>query len=358
VVHKPGLFDPGLVYNAHFDDFLGFMCEAGPDLLGGATGPTCRVLAAAGVPTSAEGLNLATIGVQALVGSRTVARRVTNVSGHALTLSAQRHAPRGYTLSVRPRILRVRAGGTATYRVRITNAGAPVGAWRFGDLTWRGGGYAVHSTIAVRGARIGAPASVAASGASGAVDVPVRFGYAGAYHAVPSGLVASRPLTGSVAQDPDQTFGSPDDGAGGVARLPVTIGPTSYWRLQYADPGSDDLDLYLLDASGKVVASSTAGGTNELIQLSHPPAGSYTLAVHGWQVAGTHRFAIDNWIVPSGRGSLAVTSAPTTATVAGTGTVRLAWAGATPAGVYYGALDHTDGPHRLGQTVVRVTGAG
>jgi hypothetical protein len=53
-----------------------------------------------------------------------------------------------------------------------------------------------------------------------------------------------------------------------------------------------------------------------------------------------------------------VTAAPTTATVAGSGTVRLAWTGATAAGVYYGAVDHTDGTHRLAQTVVRVNGAG
>jgi hypothetical protein len=38
--------------------------------------------------------------------------------------------------------------------------------------------------------------------------------------------------------------------------------------------------------------------------------------------------------------------------------VRLAWTGATSAGTYYGALDHTDGTEQLAQTVVQVTGAG
>jgi len=159
-----------------------------------------------------------------------------------------------------------------------------------------------------------------------------------------------------VLQDPDQTFGTPDDSQGGVTNVPVTIGDTSYWRIEYVKPGNDDIDLYLLDASGDVVAQSTAGGTDELIELSHPAAGSYTLAVHGWQVAGTHQFSIDNWVVPTGTGSLTVTSAPAQATTGGTWTVSLAWTGATPAGTYYGAVDHTNGTDELAQTVVQVTG--
>lgn len=355
IVAKPGMFNPGLVYDAGFADYVAFLCGATT----GVVDPDfCSDLTDAGYPTEAENLNLATIGIQALVGNETVKRTVTNVSGKALTVWADTSdAPKGYTVSVSPRTLTVPAGGTASFEVTIANDGAPVGAWRFGNLTWRGAGYSVNSTIAVRGASIGAPAVVSGSGASGTIDVPVKFGYAGSYTAVPSGLVASAPLVGSVMQDPDQKFPSADDGQGGVTKVPVTIPDTSYWRMQYAAPGSDDLDLYLLDSSGKVVAASTNGGTDELIELSHPAAGSYTLAVHGWQVSGTHQFSIDNWIVPAGQGSLTVTSAPTTTTVAGTGTVSLAWSGATPAGTYYGAVDHTDGSNELGQTIVRVAGS-
>ncbi|GAA1965072.1 hypothetical protein GCM10009798_26660 [Nocardioides panacihumi] len=354
-VARPGMFDPGLVYDAGFEDYLAFLCGAVP---GAVSQARCAALAGAGFPTEAQNLNLATIGNQALVGRETVKRKVTNVSGKTLTVDADTSdAPAGYTVSVSPRRLTVPAGGTASFEVTIANNGAPVGAWRFGNLTWRGSGYRVNSTIAVRGASIGAPAVVTGSGASGTVDVPVKFGYDGTYKAVPSGLVASAPLTGTVLQDPDQKFGTPDDTQGGVTKVPVTIGSTSYWRIQYVKPGNDDIDLYLLDSTGKVVAQSTAGGTNELIELSHPAAGSYTLAVHGWQVTGTHQFSIDNWVVPTGQGSLTVTSAPTTATVAGTGTVSLAWTGASPAGVYYGSVDHTDGTNELAQTVVQVTGA-
>ncbi|MFT4264185.1 MAG: S8 family serine peptidase [Nocardioides sp.] len=355
VVDRPGLFDPGLVYDAGFNDYLGFYCDAAPAIFSDASA-TCSSLAAAGVPTRTEDLNLATIGISSLVGSETVQRTVTNVSDKTIKVSADtKEAPTGYSVSVSPSKLTVAPGATASFTVTIANKGAaPAGEWRFGNLTWKGSGYTVNSAIAVKGAKIGAPSSVTGSGESGTADVPVKFGYDGTYTPVPSGLVASTPLTGSVKQDPDQTFGTSDDASGGVTEVPVTIGDTSYWRIEYAAAGDDDLDLYLLDASGDVVASSTNGGTDELIELIDPAAGDYTLAVHGWQVSGTHEFSIDDWVVPAGTGSLTVASAPTTATVGGTGTVSLAWSGA-PAGTSYGILDHSDGSSQLATTVVKVT---
>jgi subtilisin family serine protease len=353
-VSKPGMFDPGLVYDAGFNDYVAFLCGAVP---GFVTESTCSALSGAGFPTDAEDLNLATIGIQALAGNETVSRTVTNVSDKTITVYADtRDAPKGYSVSVSPRKLTVPAGGQASFDVTIANKGnAPVGEWRYGNLTWRGSGYDVRSTIAVRGTAVGAPSAVSGTGASGTVDVPVKFGYDGTYTAVPSGLVGSAPLTGSVQQDPDQTYPSADDGVG-VAKVPVHIGDTSYWRIQYVLPGDDDIDLYLLNSAGQVVAQSTAGGTDELIELSHPAAGDYTLVVHGWQVSGTLNFSIDNWVVPTTPGTLTVTSAPTAATVGEEGTVSLAWTGATPAGTYYGALDHTDGTSSLAQTIVQVTG--
>ncbi|MFT4287843.1 S8 family serine peptidase [Nocardioides sp.] len=359
VVSEPGLFDPGLVYDAGLYDYLGFLCGAGegPSLFSDPTA-SCGAIADAGYPTEAEDLNLPTIGISAVVGSETVTRTVTNVSDQTLTVTADtRDVPEGYSVAVSPRTLRIPAGESASYEVTVANVDAPIGEWRFGNLVWKGSGYTVTSTIGVKAAQIAAPESVTGSGASGSVDVPVKFGYDGSYSALASGLVASAPLTGTVLQDPDQTYGTSDDSEGGVAEVPVTIGDTSYWRIEYVQDGDDDIDLYLLGPDGEVVASSTAGGTDELIELSHPEAGTYTLAVHGWQVTGAdHPFSIDSWIVPSGSGSLTVTSAPTSATADATGTVSLAWTDATPAGTYYGVLDHTDGSSVLGQTIVAVTG--
>ncbi|WP_300675951.1 S8 family serine peptidase [Nocardioides sp.] len=357
VVSKPGMFNPGLVYDAGHNDYLGFYCDAAPGIFTNAAS-TCATLKSQGVPTRTEDLNLPTIGIDAVVGSETVTRTVTNVSGKSITVRADtKDAPAGYAVSVKPSTLTVAAGKTASFQVTVTNKGkATIGAWRFGNLTWKGSGYTVNSSIAVKAAQVGTSTSVTGEGASGTLTVPVKFGYDGTYQAKASGLVASAPLNGSVTQDPDQKFGTPDDGTG-VAKIPVTIGDVAYWRFGYTASGNDDLDLYLLGPDGKVVASSTNGGTDELIELNHPAAGTYTVAVHGWKVTGTHQFSLDNWIVPSTPGSLTVTSAPTSATVNGSGSVALSWTGASPAGTYYGVVDHTDGTQELAQTVVAVKGA-
>ena len=46
----------------------------------------------------------------------------------------------------------------------------------------------------------------------------------------------------------------------------------------------DDLDLYLLDASGKVVASSTTPSGDEKIKVYNPPDGVYYVEVYGYDV--------------------------------------------------------------------------
>lgn len=356
-VNRPGLFDPGLVYDAGFEDYLGFLCDTDTSAFANPEA-TCAALDDAGVPTRAEDLNVATIGVQALAGEETVTRTVTNVSDRTLRMRPDIDAPDGYDVSVSPRRLTLRAGASATVEITFTADGtAPFGEWRFGNLTWEGSGYEVNSSLAVRGQAIAEPGLVEAEGASGTADIPVQFGYDGPYEPVPAGLVPSDPLTGSVGADPDQTYPSGDDDEGGVTEVPVTIGDTAYWRIEYAAPGDDDLDLYLLGPDGEIVAQSTAGGTNELIELTRPAPGTYTVVVHGWQVGSPpHEFSIDSWVVPTGPGSLVVDSAPATAEIGATGTVTVSWTGATGPGEWYGVVDHTDGSDTLAQTIVAVTG--
>ena len=63
------------------------------------------------------------------------------------------------------------------------------------------------------------PTEVAGTGSDGSASFDVLFGYTGSYTAAPHGLVPStRPLTGAIGQDPDQTYPSGDDAgpAGGV----------------------------------------------------------------------------------------------------------------------------------------------
>jgi subtilisin family serine protease len=152
-VHKGSSFQPGLVYDAGFLEYLGFLCDAAPYVFADPVA-TCASLEAGGVSTDATDLNLASIGVSDLSGSKTVHRTVTSVASDQgwRTYSVSVDAPPGYEVSVSPSTFKLKSGQKASYEVTLTNTGAPGGAWRFGSLTWKEktGQYSVFSPIAVR----------------------------------------------------------------------------------------------------------------------------------------------------------------------------------------------------------------
>jgi hypothetical protein len=355
--HKGTAFQPGLVYDAGFNDYLGFLCAEGPEAFSNPTA-TCNALAGAGIPTRAADLNYPSIGIESVPGRSTVTRTVTNVSDKKVSVDALVQAPSGYSVTVNPSSLQVAPGDSASFEVTVQNTGAAVGAWKFGSLTWKGSGYDVRSPIAVKGVAISAPASVSGTGTSGSATVDVTVGQAGTYTATPHGLVAASHHQETVAQDPDRTFPSGDDGAG-VDRIPFTLSGVDHarWKLQL--PGDTDLDLYLLDSSGAIVASSGNGGTDEEIDLSKPADGTYTMVVHGWAVGATPvAYDLRSWLVPTTTGgSLSVTSgSPTTATAGQQVSVGIAWSGLTAGEEYLGTLGHAIDGTQVATTAVEVTG--
>ena len=357
--HKGTAFQPGLVYDAGFNDYLGFLCAEGREAFGNPDA-TCRALANAGIPTTAADLNYASIGVESLPGTQTVTRTLTNVSDRKVTVQAQVQAPAGYSATVSPALLQVAPGDSASFTVTITNKGAaPSGEWRFGSLTWQGTGYELRSPIAVKGVDTKVtPIEVEGSGTSGTATVTVQFGKAGAYTATAHGLVPATDNNGTIDQDPDQTYPSPDDGAG-VDMIPFTLGNVSVARWSLVLAGATDLDLYLLGPDGKVVAQSTNGGTDEEITLREPADGTYTMVVHGWSVStpGT-AYDLRSWLVPDTTGgSLQVTSgSPFQAMVGSSTTVGLAWSGLAAGTDYVGSVTHALDGSSVGTTVVSVTG--
>lgn len=217
----------------------------------------------------------------------------------------------------------------------------------------------MRSPIAVKGLELAAPATVTGTGTSGSLSVPVQFGFAGPYTATAEGLLAPTATSSSVAQDPDQTYPSADDGAG-VRTLPFTLTGVGVARWTLDLPGATDLDLYLLGPDGTVVAQSTSGGTHELIELQAPADGTYTMVVHGWGVGATPvSFDLLSWLVPvdDGSGSLQIASgASAAATIGATHTVGVSWSGLQAGTSYLGAVTHRDGDRVIGRTVVSVTG--
>ncbi len=188
------------------------------------------------------------------------------------------------------------------------------------------------------------------------------FGYTGSYTAAPHGLVPSTVLAGSIGQDPDQTYPSGDDApgpAGGVDKYPIVVTDSAFLRISLAIPGDSDIDLFLENSAGTIIAASTNGGTDELIELVLPPDDTYTLVVHGWSVPialAPLAYAVDTWSVPltPGGGSLSIDSAPASAVNGTSATVTASWSGLTPGLSYLGAVSHADDAGLLGLTLVNV----
>ena len=355
------MFNPGLVYDADVFDYLAFLCGVDTSVFSDPEG-TCGNLEGAGESTSPTDLNLASIGASSIAGSITVHRTITSVADSRKTFQADVDAPAGFDVVVTPNKVKLDPGESADIEITITNVSAPVDTWAFGALTWRGGKYEVRSPIAVKASLFAAPDTVAGTGVQGSVSIPVQFGFNGAYTAAPHGPVPSVAIPGTVAQDPDQTFDPAD--ATGTTAIPITTAGTALLRIALDQddlvvPDPDvDIDLYLYDEAGNEVASSTAGGTAELIDLTLPADGTYTLYVHGWQVGGAPvDFNLQTWDVPAapGTGALVIDSAPSSVTIGQVATIEASWSGLDPGLEYLGAVSHTNDGGLIGLTLVEIT---
>jgi subtilisin family serine protease len=360
------VFNPGLVYNAGFNDYLGFLCDADPSVFADPAA-TCAALEAAGFPTTVENLNYPSIGAAEVPGSMQVERTVTSVANRSALWVASVDDPDGFDVDVSPSLFVLKPGESRTVTITITNEDAPVDEWRFGELTWIGVGlflppYQVVSPIAAKGVALGTAAEVSGSGTTGSLGFGVQFGYSGDYTAAAHGLVPRTDTADSVAQDPDQTF-DPDDPTGTTAHQ-FTLAGDAHLRLtmntaDLSPPSPDiDLDLYLYNSAGEEVASSTSGGTNERIDLRLPADDTYTLYVHGWQtLGGTVGYTLRSWTVSLGTGgSLMIDSAPGAAVIGTGGTVTVSWSGLDAGIPYLGAVSHTGPSGLLSLTLVNVTG--
>lgn len=356
---KNSMFNPGVVYNTGFNDYLGYLCDVAPQVFANPAA-TCASLANAGVPTTAENLNYPSIGAEEVPGVLTVQRRLTNVSGSSILVAATVEEPEGFDVTVSPASLRIPPGQTRAFEVTFVNQDAPIGQFRFGSLTWEGNGYVARSPIAVAASKIGVPDEVTGTGVSGSVSFDVSFGYSGEYDATAHGLAPDVGVTGSVGMDEDQTF-DPNDPEGTTAHE-IQLSGTAVWRLTLdssdLDPANPDIDIDLyLYKDGEEVASSTNPGTEEEILLTLPEDGTYTLFVHGWQTLDLEvGYNLHTWNVSSeaDAGSLAITAEPEDAVQGTVGEVTAEWSGLDAGTEYLGAVGHNDEDGLFGLTLVVV----
>jgi hypothetical protein len=328
--------DPGLVYDSGFNDWLNFICGVQP-------GSFCSAY----TPIDPSDLNQASIAIGDLAGVQTVKRRVANVSGKSLTMSASVTAA-GFTAVVSPATLTLAPGKSADFTVTFTRTTAALNAYTGGQLTWTGGGYTVRSPIVVRPVALAAPTQVSGS-------YNVTFGYTGAFSATARGLVPAATTSGTVEDDPSDSTCSLTSPRAQLISVTVPAG-TTYARFALFDadvnPGSD-IDLCVFNGTTQV-GSSGSGTSAEEVNLVNPAAGNYTVVVQGWGVVGSSPFKLHTWLLDSAAAGNMTVTAPAAATIGGTGAINLTFSGLTPGTKYLGSVAYGGASGMPNPTIVTV----
>ena len=320
--------DPGLVFDSTMTDWLGFLC--GTQL--GASYCTSR-----GIPVvSPSNFNGASIAIGSLPGSQTVTRTVTNVGLTTATYTAS-FSGAGISASVSPATFTLSPGQKRTLQITISTAGAALNAYTGGQLTWSDGTHTVRIPVVAKPVALAAPAEVSSS-------YNVTFGYTGSFTATARGLVPATTFAGSINTGQQLTYNVIVPAGTTYARFSLFNATTT--------PGSD-LDLYVY--RGTTLVGSSGGGTSdEEVDFLNPTAATYTVLVDGYGTANPSTFTLFTWVLGSTDAGNMIVSAPTTATLGGTGTINLSFSGLTAGTKYLGSVAYGGAAGMPNPTIVRV----
>jgi hypothetical protein len=333
--------DPGLVFDANFADWLGFLC--------GTQLPT-SFCTSAGVPViDPSDVNVASIAIGDIAGIQTVKRRLTNVGQNPATYSLSVNGLTGFTVAASPAQLTLAVGQTATVSLTFTRTVAALNNYAGGQLRWSDGLHTVRVPVVLRPVALAAPAEVNTT-------YSVRFGYDGPFTATARGLIAATTTADTVADDPtDSTCSLTSPNA---KLIPVAVaGGTTHARFSLFDadvkPGSD-IDMCVFNSAGTLVGSSGSGTSAEQVDLVNPAAGTYTVVVQGWGVVGSSPFKLHTWLLDSAAAGNMTVSAPASATTGASGTITLGFSGLTSGTKYLGSVAYGGAAGMPNPTIVRV----
>ena len=341
--------DPGLVFDAGWNDWLAFICATQPQGLDGV----CTQLTALGYSMDASNYNSPSISIGALAGRQPVKRTVTNVSDATATYTATVSGLVGFTVAVSPASLELEPSEKGTFDVTITRTTAALNAYSGGQLTWSDGTHTVRIPMVVRPVALAAPAQV--SGTGGPISYNVAFGYNGTFTATPRGLVPATVTPGTVADDP--TNGACSLTSPNAQLIPVSVpAGTTYARFSLFDEdvnAGTDMDLCVFQGT-TLVGNSGSGTSAEEVNLLTPAAGAYTAVVHGWGVVGSSPFKLHTWLLDGTDAGNMTVSAPGSATLGETGTIGLTFTGLAPETRYLGSVVYGGAAGMPNPTIVRV----
>lgn len=149
-VNPRAALDPGLVFDAGYEDYLGFLCTVpGIDLneLKNFTHSACNYTL--GHPSN---LNMPSIAISKLVGTRTVSRSVTNVAEEETYVITARMSPE-VAIETDPPAMTLRHGASRKFTVTLTPRSI-TGRYCFGEVTLKGSrGHVVRIPVVALGSR-------------------------------------------------------------------------------------------------------------------------------------------------------------------------------------------------------------
>jgi hypothetical protein len=379
---------PGLTYDAGLLDYLAASCGTVTPLL---TPDDCDFVENEfGLSTDPADLNLPSIGVDGVPGTKTVTRTVTAVkpfvgrgrygndgpvddggNNSANRYDAVIEAPPGFDVSVNPSTFTLLPGESAEFEVTITNVSAPPGEWRFGSLTWTNRkGIDVRSPIAVNAAAFVAPDEIDLTGISGSDSFDIAFGYTGDYIPQVHGLNEPTPFLAIVEDDPFDEFEflGPGVTIAFLDEVPAGTALARWTTYNEYTSGNDDIDLYLYycpNFSCTQIASSGNPDSDELVEVLLPVndpniTDPYLVFAHGFDTEGGlpadvilfyNEFGLDD-----DAGNMTITSAPGSAVLGESGTINYEWNGLRE-GVgakQLGAISHSDASGILDITIIDI----
>ncbi len=341
--------NPGLVFETTADEYDAFACGVDSP---GVDPSRCDELAAAGFSFAPVDLNQPNIAISQLANSRTVTRRVTNVSDTAESFVASVTPPEGMTVEVSPSTLALGPGESASYEVTLTYRDGPIDIWRSGSMTWQSAEHSVRSVLAVRPVSILAPGEITTFGGTGSLSFNVEFGYTGSYEPRIHGLRLPLVINGFVDNDPTRLFTF--RGVNGVTSHLIDV-PESQLYLRFAlfdalTDGDDDLDMYVYycvdGVSCSRVGLSGEETSNERVDIAYPAAGRYAVLIHGYETdeinggpGSNYQLLAWSFGVNDDQANLAATG-PSFANAGETGTVDVQWFNLASQTIYFGGISH------------------
>lgn len=355
--------DPGLVYDITNDDYDAFSCGvASPDV----SQARCDELLANGFSLQPADLNQPSISVSRLTSTRTITRRVTNVTDTSETYTVQIVLPSGIGVQVTPSSLTVGAGQTAQYDVTLTYQSGPLDIYRFGSLTWVSDDHSVRSVLSVQPLSVSAPGEVFSFGGSGSVTFPVEFGYTGSYSPGVHGLRLPLILDGFVNQDPDKnfTFRTTNGVTAHLIDVPADQAFLRFATFDELTDGDDDLDMFVFYCPDGVncskIGQSGGATSREQVDIALPGAGTYAVFIHGFETDNVSGgpgsfYTLLSWAfgLLDDQGNMTA-SGPTFVNAGTTQDVTVNWTGLAPDTIYLGGISHNTPDGLVSITVINI----